>query len=381
MIYATQHQTVPYSYPFRYLPSVAYTVGLPLNLLSAWPAYWAWVAVNELLLLTNVYLTWRYASGPRLRLLGSAMWLAFTPVYLEFYMGQFSFLMATLFFWIGLGFARGSSFMTNVPWAVSVVVKTNSLVLFPVWLRMRRYLALLAVLGFAAALNIPYFLLKEGSFDAWKGNFSGFLGDEQAPGNAGALGLRSLLSVIQSLANERPGLALDIGAAIAGAPVWVPMIVGLSALATFAPRRFDAVSALGLWVATYFLIYKDVWEHHYVMLLPVLVLLVILKRQLASLAFFVYLLVALPTPYWLLERLTGGSPPDLSPHYFSDPQWNWSSAQVVGYHLSKAMPTFLLWLGLVYTALQDVSWRSRIGIGRPSAPGRKGAASACYPGR
>ena len=93
---------LPLAYTFRYVPSMAYTVGAPLNLLEPWPAYWAWVAFNEVLLVVNIALTWRWAKNKRLGTVGCTMWLLFTPLYLEFYLGQFSFLMATLFFWMVL---------------------------------------------------------------------------------------------------------------------------------------------------------------------------------------------------------------------------------------------------------------------------------------
>ena len=38
-------------------------------------------------------------------MLAVSCWLFFTPAYLELYMGQFSFLMASLFFWLGLSLA------------------------------------------------------------------------------------------------------------------------------------------------------------------------------------------------------------------------------------------------------------------------------------
>jgi hypothetical protein len=44
---------VPYAYPFRYLPFVAYAAGIPVTLVPPVTAYALWVGVCECLLLTD----------------------------------------------------------------------------------------------------------------------------------------------------------------------------------------------------------------------------------------------------------------------------------------------------------------------------------------
>lgn len=361
----------PFAYSYRYLPSVAYTVGAPLSLLSPWVAYWTWLAFNELLLAINLVLTWRSSPTPALRWLCCSMWLLFTPLYLEFYMGQFSFVMASLLFWTGLALATKTPIAGGASWAVSLVVKTNSLVLAPLWLRMRAYRVVVGGLAFAALLNVPYFLLKPGSLGHWLDNFSGVFGGAPIDTSAGSFGLRNFLAAIDVLAEQRGGVVLNVLARIAEPPVWAPAIAAVSLVATFAQRRFDPVTSFAVWCTTYFLIYTDVWEHHYVMLLPTLVLLVMRRPQFAAIALVTYVLVALPTPYWLFERLER-DPAEVRSPLWSDPQHAWTALEILVNHLTKVLPTLLLWAVLVRSSLREADWR-QLRLWAPAPPA--GAAS------
>src|ERR1051326_7610184 len=62
-------RVVPYFYPFRYLPSAALLIGLPMNVLPPWGAYRLWLAVNEGLLALNLWLTWKAAPDRNLKIL------------------------------------------------------------------------------------------------------------------------------------------------------------------------------------------------------------------------------------------------------------------------------------------------------------------------
>src|SRR3972149_1646029 len=89
---------VPYFTPYRYLPIVAYTAGAALSLFSPLTAYKSWGVVVELTLLLCVFITYRRVRDRDLFARLAAMWLCFTPYYLELFMGQFSLVQgATLF--------------------------------------------------------------------------------------------------------------------------------------------------------------------------------------------------------------------------------------------------------------------------------------------
>ena len=340
-VYApASHPAVPYDYPFRYLPFPGFTLGAALNLLPPWPAYWTWVSINEAFLVLNIALTCRFAPTATTRILGVCMWLLFTPLYLELFMGQFSFLMATLFFWLGLSLMTSSQGQTFVSWTISLLVKTNSLLFLPFLWKLGWRREVLVALAVVALLNLPYFLVVDGSLKIWLGNFDFLTGGSVVNPHAGNLGLPSLLA----LPTWEPGettLEHEIVRA-AGLP-WPMLFLLLSGVATLLSSYRHRLRLLALWVCTYFLIFGEVWEHHYVMLLPALVLLVLFDEELRWPAFAAYVLIALPTPYGLFQT----SMPPLN-FELADPQHYWTTLEVYAQHLTKITPTALLWLLLAY---------------------------------
>ena len=84
-----------------------------------------------------------------------------------------------------------------------------------------------------------------------------------------------------------------------------------------------------MWISVYFLAYHYTWEHHFVMILPAFVLLYIRERKPWILA--LYALVALPTPFFLLD-IPG----------VRMPQPQWSTVASLLYHSSKAVPVAVL---------------------------------------
>src|SRR4029079_9293182 len=125
-------------------------------LLSPLTAFKAWVIIVELALLLCVGLTLYHTRrnldlGVRL----AAMWLVFTPYYLELFMGQFSFIQAALIFGMLLLAIKPASGVPllavhtaslparfDVLWIASLLWKINTVLFTPVYLRLRRWRAL-----------------------------------------------------------------------------------------------------------------------------------------------------------------------------------------------------------------------------------------------
>ena len=335
-VYTPGAEAVPYAYPFRYLPFMAVLPGAIANLLPPWPAYWGWVAFVEALLAINVLLTWRFAPDRRTAVAGATMWLLFTPFYLELFMGQFSFVMATLFFWLGLGLHLDRRLHSLTAWTVSVLTKGMSLLFLPLLWKQGWSKLAIAALAVLAALNLPYFLLVRGSWETWSSNFRSVEGETAFDPHAGNLGLASLMHLPETYGG---GTALETGLTwLTGTP-WPLLFLLVAGAVTLLASRRQPLRLLALWTCTYFLVFGEVWEHHYVMLLPVLVLLVLFDDTLRVPAFVAYVFVALPTPYALFQT----SVPTLDYHLY-DPQAYWSSIEVYAQHLSKVVPTLLLWL-------------------------------------
>jgi len=110
------------------------------------------------------------------------------------------------------------------------------------------------------------------------------------------------------------------------------------------------LSLFGVWACTFFLVYTA-WEHHYVMLLPALVLLVALRPASRWLALVTFAFVALPSPYWLVNAISDASlPPEGS---LVSIQESWPAWGVVLHHAAKPLPVLALWAHLVYAQVRN----------------------------
>lgn len=362
-----EDSSAPYAYPFRYLPSVAWTFGAGLNLVSASTAYWVWIAFNEVLLVVNVVLTLRHAPNPATRVLGACMWLLFTPFYLELYMGQFSFVMASLFFWMGLLLYHGRMGGVALSWTATILVKSNSLLFLPMLLRLGLIKQTAAGIAFAALLNLPYFLLVSGSWEYWSSNLRTLRDGSTVSPHAGNLGLPSLLALPTS--NPDDYFWERAGTWLAQEVPWGMIFVAIAVIATFLAPRTQAVRLLALWTCTYFLIFGEVWEHHYVMVLPILVLLVLFDAKLRPAAMLAWLFIALPSPYVLWQT---SAPSDVN-FMAVDPQTYWSTGQIYVHHLSKLLPVVILWAMLVYNLSRGETASLSAGLRTNVARLRRGA--------
>jgi len=347
-IYAWPNEAdVPYSFPFRYLPFIAYAIAAPMQVVPPNAAYWCWVLAIEAMLVLNAVLSFRLAPERSWGFVAAAMWFAFTPLYLELYMGQFSFLMATLTLATAWFLLQRAYLPAGVAWAASLLVKTNTALLAPAFARLRQWGTIGAAAVAVAALNVPYFLARPSEFRKfWDENFGDYFDDPVSRFGAfesGDLGLSGLLTAAWLWWREA---AVAYPAWLGG--VAIAFVLAVSLAATLRPRSTSLPAVLSVWIAAYFLIYGDVWEHHYVMLLPALTLVVTRCPSLRWPALAVFVLVAIPTPYAILEATVGDQPADaiiLAPELFWPP-W----ARVV-YHASKAIPVLALWAALCWSLL------------------------------
>ena len=329
---------VPYAYAFRYAPLVAYTVGAGLSRLPAVLAYGVWLVGCELALLRNIRLTLALAPDKRTGYTAAALWLLFTPYYLELFVGQFTFITASLVFWAYLGWQeRGEKEKrwADWLWAAAVWLKMMPLLFLPVvLLRGRRGAAWTALLVLVET-STAYFL----AFPSDWATFAGTNVREAPAGHAGNLGLMALL---YHAAGEQAG---PFGIARAA----VLALLGASlAWLTYQARQRGRRGAgggegpmLALYAAcsaAYLLGYKDVWEHHYLLLLPPIVLLA-LRRERRRLWLPPFLVCALPGLFALYDLPGIG--------YNEDPQVYWRPATSLLHHGIKPLAPLWLLAGLL----------------------------------
>ncbi len=337
--------------PFRYLPVSAYTLGVALNLVSPLWAYRLWVACIELVLLACIFLTWRAVQDADRRARLTAMWLCYTPYYLELYMGQFSLVQGALVF-LMLLWALGQQLRLgfDLTWVASVLWKQNTALFLPLMVRLKRWRAILILALLLIATAGPYFFLYPGSLGAFLRNFVG----EQPWFQLGNLGFRQLVfDAMWSLGDVlhvqiSPALYVRVQQALVALIVAIPL-----ALLLF-DRQPNVLTHLSLWMTAYFLAYHHVWEHHYVMLLPVMV--VLAMRHESPWLCALYLLLALPTPFYLIDPHGQVAIVDAMRWTPIRPLW-----QDLLYHASKAAPALLLYGMLAGQVIQSVTctWRNR----------------------
>lgn len=317
--------TPPY-YAFRYLPSLAQTAGRAARLVSPWTAYLVWIGLLEALLVACMVLTRRHFGGGALVPWLWALWLAYTPLWLELFMGQFSFATGGLVFAACVLASRGSLGRALLPWIASVAIKIYPVILLPLWWRRGLFLLPSTLVALLALGNVPGFLLLP---DAWETFVDMNLVPATVnPPNAAQYGLAHFAQLV---------LVRLLGVP---ASTW-PTIHRVGSLAipaiafAFALRRRGAPLAAGAatLLLAHQLTYKDVWEHHYSMVLPMGLLLLrenLGDRRLAWTIGASLVALALPTPFTVWD-VPGG-----------DPAWSWNLAQQLAVPGAKVLPTLIL---------------------------------------
>ena len=335
------------AFGFRYLPAFALIASFFAHF-QPLTAYFLHLCCTEICLAANLYLTWRWVAEPR-RGLALFMWLAFSPYFLELYMGQVSFWAASLLFWLIVGLHSDRKWAAGFCWASALLVKPNALILVPAFLRLRVWRVL--ILGLLAGLltSLPYFLLYPDSLAAFFATNIHGTPVQGALTHAGNLGLQGgLVSVVAQLAG-RPLAELTTLADLpfAGRAVIYgsqATILVAALVATYRGRA--ALPLIALWMCTFFLVYKDVWEHHYVFLQPVLVALYAHSGSPKFLWIFTF--IALPTPFVFF---------DIEPGVYGpiDPERTWEPVVSLAYRSTKLIPLGCLWYGLGRTCLATKS--------------------------
>lgn len=329
--------TPPFA-PFRYPPGVAMTLGVAVQTLPPWTAYVGWIVLLEATLLACLLATRRLIATARHRDLLTAGWLAFTPLYLELWMGQFTLITAALVLFAYLAWRAGRPIAGAGLWATGVALKLFPLALVPMLLRRRRIGAVLAG-AIALVLALAWFAWHpEAGRLFYRLNVSEV---DLRSFHAGNFGLQAF--VHDAIAITGP-ISADVWRWIAMASTLV--VVTTATLAMTWRRDADERVSIAIALLLLPLVSKHVWEHHYVVVLPALTLLVAAwadrPERLGALA-VVYLLLWLPSPLLLLQH--GG------PDWYPERAWTPTTRAV--YHALKPMTVLALFAGCVRAQLTD----------------------------
>jgi len=318
--------------PFRYLP-IAALVGLPFILLSFNWAYVAWVVFHEILIFLALYILYKSAGELRLGLILGGMLMFFAPYYLEIFQGQFSWPQAFLMLLVFYNLEFGADKRAMWAFIVSILWKLNTLLwVIPIAMGgRRRWLIWLIVAVFIG--SVPYFLLHPGDLKAFIGiNIRPDLTHSYHFGNSG---LRMIIDVLLRRAEHVTNGAVPNMAVKYFSPIVVLVLFALTTWASWR-RRQDLVGCLLIFSTLYFLIYVDVWVHHWLMILPVVIW--EYRRTQSPFVFIIWFIFALPTRFdWLgnFNELKGWFPaPEQAPHF----------SLVFLYFSQKSIPALALWI-------------------------------------
>ncbi len=323
-------RVVPYAYFYRYLPFVAYTIGVASNAVGPWPAYWIWVVIVELFLAAAIWATRKMVTDLDLFARLATMWLLFTPFYIEQYMGQLNFVMGVLVFAAALSYARGRMRAFDTWWILSVLIKHLTILYVPILFRLKRYRTIAIAVLLLVLTTLPYFLMRTSGVGHLKhDNFN--LSLYPFPGNFGVLALVMVLKMhlfprASEIATHIGPLKLSITRFLVLGTMLVPTLVSL--WITFKRKPFDFIESLALWTMVYFFVFREVWEYHYVLLQPLFVLFYAKTR--ARVLWVIFALAAAPTLFVLYDV-----PMD-------DPEIYWSAFEHILNHTFKVVP--LVWL-------------------------------------
>ena len=298
-------EAVPYFDPFRYLPVAAY-LGVPLNALSPWAAYKLWIIFYEFLFFISILWLGHHIGTMRGMHVAAALYLFFTPWYPEIYMGQYSFLQSVLILGMLISAANGQFTRAGGWWAASVLWKLNTGICLPAILRWRLWKPILWLMGILVVTCGPYFIFHPD--DIVKFFLINFR--EPGPAFAGNFGFQGLIAKIFHTATGNE----EYPAQYATQYITMAVFILISLWATIRAKQNKLTETLCLWVAAYFLVYIDVWEHQYVMLLPVIAILY-LKRP-GIVPWLIWFVLACPTTYKyfydiLLTSIQAGNPIDM----------------------------------------------------------------------
>jgi hypothetical protein len=264
-IQLSEEKVVPYCYDkFRFFPSSPWLVGAWITSFSPWRSYWIWILINEILLGLMLFFAWRWE--PTRFHYSFLLGMAFTPLYLEWYMGQFSFVVAASLFFIGYGLSQKKAYLTAFAFYGSVFIKYYGVILIPffAW-NFQRFKALW--FGFLLLLGItfiPYFSQRPEELK--------LLQEAHALGGShgGNLGLRALLYTLgdllhgQRVMRQIPDYRLPPAVNPHERP-WFSRLLydylwllwfGLVAWRTLSVDRSQDIAVLSLWILLFFSAFK-----------------------------------------------------------------------------------------------------------------------------
>jgi hypothetical protein len=341
---------------FRYHPLFAIGIGVTLASLPFRLAMVTWTVFNEAMLLCTLLLLRRRIEDPKRAIGVTLLVLFFSPYLLEIYMGNASFVASALILFAFDGLDRGRRWRPTALMLVSLLIKPVGLVFVPLMLVRQMWRETGALLAAFVLSALPYFLAHPSDLASV---LSINVNAIPAPGWVVHCGNQGLHGLITDVSARLAGIHPARLASFEQLPTAVRLLLtllplALAALALRATLRPGVRSRTGLalllWSCVYLLGYKDVWEHSYSFVLPILGYVWardfdILPRRLLLVA---SIGLALPTAFAFYDVPLPPGP--------NDPERHLAFATSVLHHATKPLwliLTFIAALRAARLAIQD----------------------------
>jgi hypothetical protein len=329
--YLNNHDNkVPYYYPFRYLPIVAFVQSLLLEIQPK-KLYLYWIILLEHMLFFLIFIISKHIHNKHLRLFAAAALIMNTPYFLELYMGQFTFASMSL---LTMGILASGGMIT---YTLSILLKIFPIVTVPALIRHRRFwfhigIALVSLL----LLSIPFFLKRP---EDWKFfyNMNTKIIEGMNCGNFSLIYLIHLISGNLKLLFSIPGWQAFMTI------IRVLILIGTSAIVLLSKDNRISLTTVSL-ILAHFLSYAHVWEHHFSAVIIAGILLFTIQHQkkwaIPSIIISL-LLISLPTSFVLFDKV----------EYFKawDPAILWPNYASYLILLQKIFPLFILYGICIFT--------------------------------
>ncbi|NOY88662.1 MAG: DUF2029 domain-containing protein, partial [FCB group bacterium] len=281
----------------------------------------------------------------------------FSPYYLEVYMGNTSFITGTLLL-VAFYFYRQQEFKKFfIIFIMSILIKPIGLLFLPLLFFDKQKKMVVIALVIIIGLALPYFLMHPGDWVNFvRVNFDGYAAQPGFLVHAGNQGFYALMLTISTHLHHLPNSKLYT---LYQLPWWndfliraIPYVfVLLSLWLTYRLRKSKQLELLiFLWVATYLLGYKDIWEHTYSLLIFGLLFLYLSKAINPRLLLICSVAIALPTAFAFYDiTFFHGA--------FNDPDWHWGFATSLIHHATKPIWVLVLYVACLIQGFGKLSYR------------------------
>lgn len=339
-IYGPKADETPAMYSgYTYIPTFIFLI-FWLGFFRPFHAYIIWVLIIELCLFISIYMSVKWKNRMGLSISDQLLvflWLIPSPFYLELFMGQNTFIFSFfIFLYLMSKDLYNNRAMEYICFSMSIISKIASIIFCPILIRKKQYLLILIPMLIVFLSSAFYFLIMDKERTTV---ISEKKSEEQREEYALNDKRRYKMPMISRDQTTQDTVVINFPIEfnasipkgmyitfhhIARKPktLYYPQVPGFSSLfyqITGSMSLFRNFSLI-LWFAVFILLFSKpvdylldftiliflffltftfVWEHHYSLLIPFIIMVIIREKKLRPPLLISYMLISLPTPFFL----------------------------------------------------------------------------------